>query len=376
MRFKSFIYSLILICTFSISAQTIEESIQSIIESIPHPQTMADFKPLFHFPPVNQDTTNICWSFSTVSFIETELQRLGKPTVKLSVIYPVYYTFIEKAKYFVQTKGTSRFKAGDLFTTVLDIIRMYGIVPESVYRGQGPFSPVYNHRLLERELAEYMTRVKQQEFWDERQVCAGVKTILDKHLGTPPVQFQFEHKIYTPLQFAETYVNLPWPEYLAVTSFLYAPFGQKIILDVPDNWRHLGCYINVPLNLFYTALRSALQRGYSVAIDGDISEPGRYGPANVCIIPEFDIPGQYIDQQSRELRFEQGTTTDDHLMHIIGYQLYHGQDWFLVKDSWRDAWQGKCKGYFFFSGDYVKLKVLAYLVHRDAIPEITQQVNH
>ena len=375
MLFKPLIYLLIFIHALCIHAQTVEESIKSLVEKIPRPDGLADFRPRFHFPPQNQDTTNICWSFSTVSFIETEVQRLGRPAIKLSVIYPVYYAFIEKARYFVQTQGASRFKAGDLFTTVLDMVQKYGIVPESAYRGQADFSPVYNHRLLEKELADYMIQIKQQELWNEEQVCSGVQAILNKHLGVPPSQFQFENKTYTPVQFAEQFVNLPWSEYLAVTSFLYVPFGQHVILDVPDNWRQIDRYINVPLELFYKSLRSGVEQGFSAVIDADISEPGRYGPADVCFIPEFDIPAFYISQQSRELRFEQGATTDDHLMHLIGYQLYHGVDWFLLKDSWRDAWQGKYDGYFFCSGDYIKLKVLTYLIHQDAVPEIMQIID-
>ena len=61
-------------------------------------------------------------------------------------------------------------------------------------------------------------------------------------------------------------------------------------------------------------------------------------------------------------------------MHFLGYYRSHGQDWFLVKDSWRDAWQGKHPGYFFDHGDYVRLKVLAFLVNKEAIPEIVKKL--
>jgi bleomycin hydrolase len=357
----------------STHAQSVEESVRSIVGKTSYPQSLEEFKPLFHFAPVNQDTTNICWSFSTISFIETEMQRLGLAPVKLSVMYPVYFAFVEKAKYFVQSRGASRFKAGDLFTTVLWVIQTYGLVPESAYRGQAEYSPVYNHKVLERELENYITRVKDHNLWDEPMVIREIKSILDKHLGAPPAQFQFENKTYTPLQFADQVVRLPWQDYWYITSFSYDSLNHFITLNVPDNWRRLDCYYNIPLDLFYNSLKSAVRAGFSVAIDGDLSEPGRYGPADIAIIPDFDIAGSAINQQARELRFEQGSTTDDHLMHVIGYTWNNG-DWFLVKDSWRDAWEGNVKGYFFFSGDFIKLKVLAYLVHKDGIPEITKLI--
>jgi bleomycin hydrolase len=114
-------------------------------------------------------------------------------------------------------------------------------------------------------------------------------------------------------------------------------------------------------------LKNAIQNNYSLAIDGDMSEPGRIGEKDICIIPEYDIPSSAITQNAREYRFEKKLTTDDHLMHIIGYQNLNGKDWFLVKDSWRDAFTGKHKGYFFMTDDYVKLKILAYFTHKDAV---------
>ena len=84
-----------------------------------YPEKIEEFNPVFHFPPVNQDNTHICWSFSALSFIESEMQRFGRDKVKLSVNYPMYYAFILKAEYYVQTRGRSHFSAGDLFGTVI-----------------------------------------------------------------------------------------------------------------------------------------------------------------------------------------------------------------------------------------------------------------
>jgi bleomycin hydrolase len=117
-------------------------------------------------------------------------------------------------------------------------------------------------------------------------------------------------------------------------------------------------------------MKTALDNGYTLAIDGDNSEPGRIGPLDVCYIPEYDIPSSYITSAARDYRFDQGATEDNHLMHIVGYGEVTGEDWFLVKDSWRDAWEGTHKGYFFYHGDFAKLKILAYMVHREGVPEI------
>ncbi|MEJ2053921.1 MAG: C1 family peptidase [Calditrichaceae bacterium] len=179
----------------------------------------------------------------------------------------------------------------------------------------------------------------------------------------------------TPQTFLKEIVRLPWNDYIMVTSFSYAPFYKFMELKVPDNWAHYDTYFNVPLDLFYKSLKEAVKNGYSVAFDSDTGEPGRIGREDVVFVPDFDIAGDDINQDAREFRFNNGSTTDDHLMHIVGYKRNHGNDWFLVKDSWRTAWDGQYSGYYFFHGDYLKLKVLAYLVHKDGVPGIVKKIN-
>ncbi len=220
---------LILIICLSITvsnAQDLRQDALSYLNSLHKPQNIEVFKPLAHLPPVNQDTTNACWSFSTLSFVESEMLRLGRPSVRLAVMYPVYFAFVEKGRRFVQTKGKSRFAPGDLFTGVLETIKKYGIVPMQAYKGQTRACNTFNHTALEKELGRLMRRVKELEIWDEDLVLAKIRQILDKHLGLPPQKFIYQGKEYTPLSFRDQVVNLPWEEYLMVTSFLYAPFYQ------------------------------------------------------------------------------------------------------------------------------------------------------
>jgi len=366
--------SMILLLFSGLRSQWQEVAVEQEIAGMDVPAQVEMFNPRFHFPPVNQDTTSICWSFSTISFIETEMYRLGLPPVKLAVVYPVYYTFIEKARAFVRSKGTSRFEPGDLFSSVYEIVNKYGIVPESVYRGRSETRKTYNHDSLYAELKTCMASVKKEAEWDEAKAVTRVSDILNRHLGSPPSTFEYEGKSYTPVSFLNERVKLPWHDYLVVTSFIYAPYDSFCVLKVPDNWRNNEKYFNVTLPVFYQNLVTALKKGYSVAIDGDIGEPGRYGISDVAFIPSFDIAPGDIDQTAREYRFDKGLTTDDHLMHIVGFTRKDSLDWFLVKDSWRDAWEGEQKGYFFYRGDFVKLKVLAYLVHRDAVPDIVARI--
>lgn len=353
------------------SAQSLEEALQDAIAKLPRPEAVSDFEPVRHLSPLNQDSTLICWSFSTSSFLESEMERLGMEPVRLSVVYPVYYAFVEKAKRFIKTRGASRFAAGDLFTGVLDIYREYGAIPAESYGNKVEGTNAFNHNTLYRELSRLMDRVKKEGLWNEKNVVPQVRRILDRHLGAPPHRFTWKGKSYNPQSFLKDLVKLPWDSYVLVTSFQYAPFGEMTEFKVPDNWRRNDRYMNVPLEVFYNSMKDALQAGYSLALDADISEPSYERTKRYAFIPLYDIPPHAITQEAREFRFVSGATTDDHLVHAVDYRSFEGEDWFLVKDSWRTAWEpGSPRGYMFFHGSYMKLKVLAYLVHKDAVPGV------
>ncbi|NOX87656.1 MAG: peptidase C1 [Calditrichaeota bacterium] len=371
MKIRNYIF-IILVSVSFLTAKSFDT--QKYLNKIHKPKSTSGFKILPHLPPINQDTTSACWSFATVSFIESEMQRFGLDTVRLSVMYPFFHVYIEKARRFVETRGESRFSPGDLFTGVFDMVQKYGIVPYSVYPGLVNGRKTYNHKRMYAQLDSLMDQVKILQVWNEDLVLQKVREILYRFMGVPPQSFTYRGRSYSPKTFLKEVVRLPWDQYIMVTSFEYAPFYRFTELKVPDNWAHNDRYFNVPLNDFYRGIKNALKRGYSVAFDSDIGEPGRIGKYDVSFVPPYDIPGKYIDQQAREMRFQNGSTTDDHLMHFVGYRRIGGDDWFLVKDSWRTAWDGKVPGYFFFHGDYVKLKVLAFLVHKKAVPEIVKNI--
>ena len=116
-------------------------------------------------------------------------------------------------------------------------------------------------------------------------------------------------------------------------------------------------------------IKNAVQDGYTVSVGGDNSEAGMDGKFDVAIVPEWDIPSDYINQGSREFRIANGTTGDDHGVHVVGYKEIGGRDWFLIKDSNRSSRLGEFKGYYFWDGDYIKLKMLSFTIHEDRLNE-------
>ena len=366
MMFKRSVLIILLAISFLLGGDVKDEAAR-LASRLDKPVSINEFSPLRHLPPINQDTTSSCWSFSTLSFLESEMLRQGRDSVRLALMYPVYWGFVEKARQYVKTRGQSKFGPGDLFTGVLDIVKKYGLMPQSAYPGQTRSCSTFNHNPLYAALQKFLGKIKEINNWDEAEVIEQVREILDRYLGRPTDSFSYHGKIYTPKSFLNQVTGLDINDYRIFTSFLYAPFGQDIILDVPDNWKRRKVYFNLPLDKFYNTLKQSVQKGYSVAIDADISEAGRVPVEDICFIPSFDIADTEINPWAREFRFKNGSTTDDHLMHIVGFARRGGHDWFLTKDSWRTAWDGANKGYFFIRDDYIRLKILAFVVHKDAI---------
>src|SRR5205807_3710183 len=128
---------LLILCSVSLS-QSPKERIQEALQKTPHPNSATEFQTVPHLTCLNQGKTSICWSFATSSFVESEMARLKLPAVRLSVTYPVYCAFLEKARRFVRMHGDSRVDAGDLFIGVFNTCRDYGAIPLSVYGAPTP----------------------------------------------------------------------------------------------------------------------------------------------------------------------------------------------------------------------------------------------
>ena len=88
------------------------------------------------------------------------------------------------------------------------------------------------------------------------------------------------------------------------------------------------------------------------------------------IIASFDLPLKLIDQDSREMRIYNHSSSNDHATHFIGIKEMDDITWFLNKDSPKKAYTGLFKGYLFYREDYVKLKILTATMHNDAAYEI------
>lgn len=331
-------------------------------------------------PVKNQARTGTCWSFATTSFIETELIRMGKPPLDLSEMFFVRMTYPQKAENYVRLHGNTVFGPGSLAQDVLRVVRLYGVVPEDAYAGRRYGGEQHDHSELQAVLSGALDGVIETRVvspvWPD-----AVDGILDAYLGAPPAEFQYSGRRYTPASFAD-YLGVEPDDYVELTSFSHHPFYTWFAIEIPDNWARNLSY-NVPLDDLLGVINNALERGYSVAWDGDVSERSFCRADGVAVWPEVaweaqtpadrDLichtpePEMQVDQEVRQRGFDNYTSSDDHLMHLVGIARdQNGTRYYITKNSWGIT--GARDGYVYLSESYVRAKTISILVNRDALP--------
>ncbi|RKY75270.1 aminopeptidase [candidate division KSB1 bacterium] len=336
-----------------------------------------------HTPVKSQARTGTCWCFSTVSFLESEMLRTGKKETDLSEMFIVRKTYPLKAEYYIRLHGNSTFGEGAYSHDVINQMRRYGMVPESVYNGMNIGEKKHNHSEMSRVLTAMLNAIKKGRKLTPRWKQA-FEDVLDDYLGQAPEKFKYEGKEYTPKTFLKDYMQLNPDDYVEVTSFTHHPFYSKFDLEVPDNWCHEKVY-NVPINDLERIVDASLKNGYSLVWGGDVSD--RFFKASkegYAIVPAKDwedmtkkerekkitepVKEKIITQEMRQKAFDNYSTTDDHAMHMVG--LAHNQTgakFYYIKNSWgKDMKYG---GYFYMSKPYMLLRCVAIMVNKNAIPE-------
>ena len=321
----------------------------------------------------SQDRTGTCWSFATSSFLESEVLRMGKGDVDLSEMFVVQNVYKDKAQNYLFRQGKANFGQGSLSHDLIRVLRDNGVMPESVYSGKLDGDLVYDHDEMEAGLKGFLDGLVKKgrlsEHWQGAFQC-----IMDSYMGAYPSQFTYNGKSYNPKSFAKS-LGLDADNYISITSFSHHPFYSNFILEIPDNYSN-GSYFNVKLNELVQIVDNALDNGYTVAWDGDVSEDGFSSRRGLAILPlkdikdPFDAPGKEIvvTQDNRQIHFEDLTTTDDHLMHIVGMgKDQNGTKYYLIKNSWGQI--GPENGFLYMSEAYFKMKTIAILVNKSALPK-------
>jgi len=321
--------------------------------------------PIHNCTPVkDQSNSSTCWSFSSVSLLESEGMLKGKGMSDLSEMYIARYSYIRKIETHLKTQGKNFFTPGGQFHDVVWVLKHYGMVPEAAYNGLPGGEAAHNHQELDTAILHYTNKLLQKKIAVLQPVhYRYIDSVLDRHLGKVPAVFSYKGKVYTPLSFLKEYLGINPDDYAEITSYTHHPFYSSFILEDKYNWTG-DAYYNVPVQEFIAIANNALQKGYTVSWDGDVEEPTFNFYSSIAYLPK---PVSNL-QAERQSSFEDMSTSIDHMMHIVALTKdINGADWYLVKNSWGSN-SNKLKGYLFMSRDYFAVKTGAIIVNKKAIP--------
>jgi bleomycin hydrolase len=347
----------------------------------------------------SQGRTGTCWSFSSLSFFESEIIRLGNGKHNLSEMFIARNAYIGKAENFLRMYGTFTFGPGGAFHDIPWVIKRYGIVPEEVYKGLNYGDTIHRHAEME-DILEATVKVLAKKPQNDRltPVWKNAYTgILDAYLGDLPddvedFKFTYEGKEYTPKSYSKS-LGLNMDDYISLTSYTHHPFYSQFVLEVQDNWAMQTGY-NLPIDEFMQVMEDALKNGYTFAWGADVSEKGFNYRDALAILPEDEstikkegkdnkhfsdagaakisnafmtpVKERNVTQEERQIAFDNQETTDDHGMHVTGLvEDQKGTKYLIVKNSWGKS--NDCDGYFFASFPYVKYKTMNIQIHKDAL---------
>ena len=347
-------------------------------------------------PVKNQANTGTCWSFSAMSFLESELLRMGKGTHDLSEMYNVRRNYEDKADKYARTHGHMIFAQGGSFADVVETLDEYGLVPEEAYTGLLDGNDRHNHTEMEKVLAGYVKGLIPGRSLS-KQWKVAYNGILDTYMGEKPETFTYEGKTYTPQQFRD-YLGIKQSDYISITSYTHEPFYKSFAIEVPDNWRWAHSY-NLPVDEMIETIDHALLNGYTVAWATDVSEAG-FSRQGIAIIPDENavenagtdqakwlglseserrssVSGKIgyeilkekdITQEMRQEAYDNYETTDDHGMHIYGIAKdQQGNKYYMVKNSWGET--GPYNGLWYASEAFVRYKTMSIVINKASLPK-------
>lgn len=335
-------------------------------------------------PNKSQDETSLCAIFSDMSFLESELHRLGKGDFELSTMYVAYNLYIEKTLRRIRLRGRVDFDFDGYFNfDAFEMIKKYGIVPSSDYTGLLNSEKVHNHYKFYKEMYEFTEKIekygregKLDSKWKEGELISpwlnNFKKILDKNMGELPASIEYNDKVMTPIEFSENILNIPFDDYIKITSYSYLEFDKPGELLVNGNWLHKKDFYNIKLDEYIKLIDYAINNGFTLTGDFHITEESYRGNLGYA---DFEIysTNTIINQDTRDNLYENWKTTDVHNVQIIGIAKDKaGKKYYKIKDS-------SYKKYFpnspiYFSENYFRARVLSVLLHKDGIPSDIREI--
>lgn len=329
-----------------------------------------DLTAVEHTSLKTQNGTELCWTFSAISFLESEIIRKYQLELDLSEKYVSRVVYYDKAQKYIEQYGAAVFRQGGSAHDVINAVSTYGIVPEKEYLFEQAIPAESCHGELVSAVKGMLDGIneysKGEGEYDFNAISpnydAAVNSVLDVYLDKAPQKFVYNSVEYTPLMFNNKFLKITPEDYVGFMSFAHKTYFKKSLLSIPDNWS-FEQYYNLPIDDVLSIVDAALENDYSCVWSGDLrgevesdmkrlNMPEEYNNVNMEQLPEL-----------REANFRSRKLMDQHLMHIVGRSVDEdGNLYYKMKDS---AWGI----YIYVAREYFALSTMSIYLNKDGVPK-------
>ena len=406
MKIRLFLAAIAALAAFSAYADEPKDTVKTAATDTVKTDTIDANKPVFTTlieVPItsikNQNRSGTCWDYSTLSFFEAELLKSKKKEYDLSEVFVTNKNYMDRAIMKVRMHGDAQFSQGGSAYDVLYVLKNYGICPEDAMALPGAMigDTLNNFNEFFEVMTPYVDAISKSKSKKLTPAWrSGLQGIIDAYLGKVPETFKHEGKTYTPLEFAKS-LGLNWDDYYSFTSYTHHPLYTEFPLEIQDNWRQAMSW-NVTMDELASIIDYALDKGYTIAWGGDVSDDGftRDGLAMLVDVKAVqdnegsdmakwlkltagerkkklqklgvNVPELTPSQEKRQEEYDNWELTDDHGMLIYGKAKdQNGRIYYMVKNSWGKT--GDYDGIWYMSKNFIVAKAMDIMVNKNGVPK-------
>ncbi len=345
----------------------------------------------------NQRSSGRCWLFSGLNVLRAQaISEHGLGNFSFSQNYLFFYDQLEKSNLFLQAVIDTRDKKmedrevdwlfshpvsdGGTWTGVADLVSKYGVVPSDAMpetysaNNTSGWTSILKRLLREDGLKLREGKKSSKELQQMKTaMLKEVYRVLCLTLGTPPTEFDFRGKTYTPKSFASEMISTDLTEgYVMLMNDPSRPYYKtfEIAYDRHLYDGHNWVYLNLPIEDIKEMAIASIKAGQAMYFSCDVGKflSRRKGVADLNNFDYDDLFGVSLDM-NKEQRILTHDSGSSHAMTLMAVNILPdgSTDKWMVENSW--GADSGYKGYIIMTDQWFNEYMFRLVVERQFVPE-------
>ncbi|GMG19532.1 unnamed protein product [Ambrosiozyma monospora] len=360
-------------------------------------------------PVTNQKQSGRCWLFASTNLLRLALmKKFNLKETQLSPSYLFFYDKLEKSNFFleqiidtykedvdsrlVQWFLTDPISDGGQFTMMTEVVKKYGVVPNSVYPDSfNTLSSRVMNRLITSKLREFAKILRDKLNKGENvtetklEMQHEIFRLLCIFLGVPPKpDEEFTWDYYdkdnkfgtvtsTPLNFVKDVIEFDYPDYISLLNDPRNEYNKVVKIDRLGNIAGGDTveYLNLEIEKLTAAVVDRIKNNKAVFFGTDTPKfmDKTRGVMDIDLW-DYELIGYKPREMAKADRVTYHNSLMTHAMLITAVHL--DKDGKPVRYRVENSWSEKSgsKGYYVMTQDYFEQYVYQVVVEKKDVPEL------